>query len=194
MLNSTLSRLACSRRCYKLLHVLHSRALHTWLPLTRAQLLPISQRFCRDCNTLAAAAVPCHQQAVRRYLLSSARRPGALHRLRYAVPPAGGLPIPAQQREEARRAAQAARDRQRCEHEQAQDLDDRRAADAARARRRHAAEAPDLRAARLAFFFFFFFFLRKVMPYSRQRKAAKQVMQNLGDGTTPKGVGQERKS
>ena len=32
------------------------------------------------------------------------------------------------------------------------------------------------------------------MPYSRQRKAAKQVMQNLGDGTTPKGVGQERKS
>ena len=44
------------------------------------------------------------------------------------------------------------------------------------------------------FFFFFFFFGRKVMPYSRQRKAAKQVMQNLGDGTTPKGVGQERKS
>ena len=32
------------------------------------------------------------------------------------------------------------------------------------------------------------------MPYSRQRKAAKQVMQNLGDGITPKGVGQERNS
>ena len=44
------------------------------------------------------------------------------------------------------------------------------------------------------FFFFFFFFFWKVMPYSRQRKAAKQVMQNLGDGITPKGVGQERNS
>ena len=28
------------------------------------------------------------------------------------------------------------------------------------------------------------FFERKVMPYSRQRKAAKQVMQDLGDGTS----------
>jgi len=32
------------------------------------------------------------------------------------------------------------------------------------------------------------------MPYSRQRKAAKQVMQNLADGTTPEGEGQVRKS
>ena len=32
------------------------------------------------------------------------------------------------------------------------------------------------------------------MPYRRQRKAAKQVMQNLGEGTTPKGEGQVRKS
>ena len=32
------------------------------------------------------------------------------------------------------------------------------------------------------------------MPYSRQRKAAKQVMQKLGDGTTPEGEGQVRKS
>jgi len=32
------------------------------------------------------------------------------------------------------------------------------------------------------------------MPYSRQRKAAKQVMQNPGDGTTPEGEGQVRKS
>ena len=52
-----------------------------------------------------------------------------------------------------------------------------------------------LRHCRLYFIFILFlFFGRKVMPYSRQRKAAKQVMQNLGDGTTPKGVGQERKS
>ena len=42
--------------------------------------------------------------------------------------------------------------------------------------------------------FFFSFFGRKVMPYSRQRKAAKQVMQNLGDGTTPEGEGQVRRS
>ena len=34
------------------------------------------------------------------------------------------------------------------------------------------------------FFFFFFFFARKVMSYRRQRKAATQVMQNLGDGTS----------
>ena len=41
--------------------------------------------------------------------------------------------------------------------------------------------------------FFFFFLGRKVMPYSTQRKAAKQVMQNLGDGTTPQrgGPGKE---
>ncbi len=32
------------------------------------------------------------------------------------------------------------------------------------------------------------------MPYSKQRQAAKQVMQNLGDGTTPEGEGQVRKS
>ena len=32
------------------------------------------------------------------------------------------------------------------------------------------------------------------MPYSRQRKAAKQVMQNLGDGTPPEGEGQIRES
>ena len=42
------------------------------------------------------------------------------------------------------------------------------------------------------FFFFFFFLGRKVMHYRRQRKAAKQVMQNLGEGTTPKGEGQVR--
>ena len=42
------------------------------------------------------------------------------------------------------------------------------------------------------FCYFFLFFPRKVMPYSRQRKAAKQVMQNLGDGTTPEGEGQAR--
>ena len=32
------------------------------------------------------------------------------------------------------------------------------------------------------------------MHYNRQRKAAKQVMQNLGDGTTSEGEGQVRES
>ena len=45
-----------------------------------------------------------------------------------------------------------------------------------------------------AFLQFVYLFFGKVMPYSRQRKAAKQVMQYLGDGTTPEGEGQVRKS
>ena len=40
----------------------------------------------------------------------------------------------------------------------------------------------------------FFFFARKVMPYKRQRRAAMQVMQNLGDGTSPEREGQVRRS
>ena len=44
------------------------------------------------------------------------------------------------------------------------------------------------------YFSLLLFFERKVMPHSRQRKAAKQVMQDLGDGTTPEGEGHVRKS
>ena len=37
-----------------------------------------------------------------------------------------------------------------------------------------------------------FFFIKKVMPYRRQHKAAAQVNQNLGDGTSPRrGPGKE---
>ena len=44
------------------------------------------------------------------------------------------------------------------------------------------------------FFLYFFLVARKVMPYKRQRRAATQVMQNLGDGTSPEGEGQVRRS
>ena len=38
-------------------------------------------------------------------------------------------------------------------------------------------------------YFLLILIFETVMPYSRQRKAAKRVMQDLGEGTTPKGEG-----